>query len=334
MTEGRDDSRERGERPDFTWEEFAKGHGSGGRPAPSDDERFKPCFRHAGRSTGITCQRCDRPICGECMRPASVGFQCPVCVAEQQMSTPPGSGGGRGSGRGRFGGFGGRGSSGSTPRSLGGLRLSGGPVSTTAALMVAMGSVGLIDLFTGGFGRGIASQVLAYSGQGIASGQLWRLVTGVVVPDGGLFTLLLNLLFMWLIGRDVEAAFGRGRMLAIAVIAGLGSAAALSLLYPMLAWGLAYSAILGLLAARAALGFRNGEDVRGYLILFGLMVLVNLVLGSLPGAISLLGAIIGGAAAGALLSANPRGSRTSFDVVSLSVLGVVLAGICIGRVLI
>lgn len=329
MTEGRDD------RPDFTWEEFAAGQGPGGGPPPSDDARFKPCFRHADRSTGISCERCDRAICGECMRPASVGFQCPVCVAEQQLADHP-SGGGRGGRRGGSrsgGGWRGTGGSGGGRRpfggpSLAGFRLSGGPVTTTAALMVLMASVGLIDLVTPGR---LASQVLGYSSIGLAEGQLWRLVTGIVVPDGGLLSLLLNLLFLWLIGRDVEAALGRGRMVGVAIISGLGSAAALSLLYPNIPlWGLAYSVIIGLVAARAALGYRAGEDVRSYLILFGILLVFNLVVGSLAGAVSLLGAVIAGIASGALLG-TASANKNRFDALALIALGVVLAGVCVGR---
>src|SRR5690606_35411318 len=40
------------------------------------------CYRHPRRETYVRCTRCERPICPECMNEASVGHQCPECVAE------------------------------------------------------------------------------------------------------------------------------------------------------------------------------------------------------------------------------------------------------------
>jgi membrane associated rhomboid family serine protease len=40
----------------------------------------RTCYRHPDRRAGVICQRCDRPICPECMHQASVGFHCPECT--------------------------------------------------------------------------------------------------------------------------------------------------------------------------------------------------------------------------------------------------------------
>lgn len=283
------------DRPDFTWEEFSRRTGEG--PAPSDDARFASCYRHPERTTGITCQRCDRPICGECMHPASVGFQCPDCVgaSSRRPTAGPASTGGRSRG--------------------GGLRstLAGrGPVSTTVALMVVTVAVALVDLVA----RGTATMLLGFSVPLVQAGQVWRLATGLFLA-GGLLQLLINLMFVWLVGTSIEAEIGRWRMLGVLVVSTLGASAALMLLTDVRLMGLQYAAILGLLGAVAAVKLVRGEDVRGDLVLLGLMVAFSLAMGSV-GWIAQVGAILAGGGVGLVLA---RVHRTRGQVLGVCAVG-------------
>lgn len=46
------------------------------------------CYRHPSHSAGVTCQRCEKPICPSCMVTASVGFHCPECSGVKREGRP------------------------------------------------------------------------------------------------------------------------------------------------------------------------------------------------------------------------------------------------------
>ena len=258
---------------------------------------FVGCYLHPERRTGISCQRCSRPICGECMQPASVGFQCPKCVD-----------------RGRAGVR--------APRTRFGAAARPGSAVVTHGLMVALGAVWLLDLVSGG----LLGSLLLMDNAAVAGGQFWRLLTAAFT-SGSLLGVLMNLVVLWLAGRALESELGPGRFLALYLTAGLGGTTLFLVFGPPFGGALAASsAVIGLLAANAIGKHKSGEDVRGDVGLLLLLVLYAVLVGfSGYGWLTLVGGILVGALSGWVLAYAPRRRRTLLQAVGLLAIVVLCA---------
>ncbi|MFT4164476.1 MAG: rhomboid family intramembrane serine protease [Microlunatus sp.] len=263
---------------------------------------FTGCYRHPDRLTGITCRRCRRPICGECMTEASVGFQCPKCV-----------------GLGRFGAR--------QPKTPFGAAIRAGGSPATKVIMGILAAVWVLDLVT----RGLATGMLAMSNGYAESGQLWRLVTSSLT-SGQLLGMLMNLLVLWLAGRALETELGSWRFALLYLASGFGGATLFFFIAPVTAWSIgATSAIVGLLAANMIGKAKTGEDIRPDIGLLVLLVLYSVLVGFASfGWVTMIGGIIVGGLSGAILAYAPRRNRLTIQLVGM----LALVTICLGLVLV
>jgi membrane associated rhomboid family serine protease len=261
---------------------------------------FAPCYRHPDRMTGISCQRCHRPICGECMNPASVGFQCPSCVTSGRASLR-------------------------APRTVFGAILKPGGGSATKVVMAVLTVEWVLSLVS----RGLLDQLLVMSNQAIYLGQFWRLFTSALT-SGTILGLLMNLLVLWIAGRGIESELGAWRFVALYLAAGLGGATMLFIFGPYASVGYgAAAAAIGLLAANAIFKYKMTEDVRADIGLFILLILYSILIGFHSfGWLMLVGGIVVGALVGLVLAYAPRRNRGTVQVVGLlGVTTLCLAGV-------
>jgi membrane associated rhomboid family serine protease len=258
------------------------------------------CVRHPDRPTGLSCTRCGRPACPECLRDASVGQQCVDCVHEGQRTVR----------RGRT----------VAGASRGGRRPVVVPILT--ALNVALFVLTAFQAQSiGSNNRSALFQEWVLVPGLVAGGDWWRPLTSGFLHYGPLH-LVFNMLALWWLGRELEPVLGRARFLAVYLTALLGGSAAVMLFSPpnSLVAG-ASGAVFGLMGAMFVIIRRLRLPV-GQIV--GL-VAVNLVISVVVPGISLVGHVGGllvGAAATALL-VNLRERRT-LQISGLVVLALVV----------
>jgi membrane associated rhomboid family serine protease len=261
------------------------------------------CYRHPARETYVRCTRCDRPICPDCMNAASVGHQCPECVAEGRRSQRPV--------RTAFGGsVAGRG--GVVTKTLIGINV---------AVMVASIVLGGAGAVAGGGWGGLLgtntslTNALAVLGNapytlngpvhGIAAGEWYRLFTAMFVHYGVLH-LALNMYALWILGRDLERTLGPLRFAGLYLLAGLGgNVAAYLFSAPNASTAGASTAVFGLMAAIFVILKRLKLSVAPILPVIVINVVFTFAVANISVAGHLGGLAVGGIVAGILAYAPP-----------------------------
>jgi membrane associated rhomboid family serine protease len=273
------------------------------RPAPF-------CYRHPDRETYISCQRCGRPICPDCMRPASVGFQCPDCVAEgaktiRQPRTVAG---------------------GLVPRQVGlvtyviiGLNVAAflveqatGGAGGTFARWGAMLSQSAIDPSTGGLLTGVAD------------GGWWRPVTSAFL-HAGLLHIAFNMYALYLFGPLLERWLGTLRFVVMYLTCAVGASLVVYLLSPTLQPSLGASgAVFGLFGVALVMMHQRRYDVR---TLIGLLVVNGVITFVVPNISwqAHVGGLVTGLLIGAVFAYAPRERRALVQWTAFAALWVLIA---------
>jgi membrane associated rhomboid family serine protease len=266
------------------------------------------CARHPDRPTGLRCVRCERPACPECLREAPVGYQCVDCVAQGRASVR-------------------------RPVTVAGARLADKPLLVPLLIAVNVVVFAITAVQSGGANSNYTATLfseMALWPMLAAGGQWWRLITSGFLHLG-LVHLAMNMIALWVIGRDLELLLGRLRFALVYLLSLLGGSAAVFLFgEPLQPVAGASGAVYGLMGGIAIAALRLKVSLRPVLTVIALNLVVSVLI---PG-ISLLGHLGGlvlGVASTAALVYAPRQRRNLYQAGGLLLLFVVLVAVLITR---
>ena len=275
------------------------------------------CYRHTDRETYIRCQRCERPICPDCMRQAAVGFQCPECVREGAKTVRQ-------------------------PRTAYGGR----PVGDALVTQVLIGInvvVFVLLLVTGGRGSDLLPQLWLSPTRlcepdgiggcgallpGVADGAVWQLVTSFFTHVQ-LWHIGFNMLALYVLGPQLEGLLGRVRFLALYLLSGLFGSLAVYWLSPVNQPTVGASgAIFGLMGALLVVAVKHRANVQALLGLLAVNAVITVIGAGYISWQGHLGGFVGGLLLATVLVYAPRRGRTLWQAAGLGlVAAVTVAGI-------
>ncbi len=279
------------------------------REAP---QQVPTCPRHPDRVSYVSCQRCGRPTCPECQRPAAVGIQCVDCVREGQR--------GMRTARTQFGG-----------------RVTDGNPLVTKVLVGLCVVVWVGQLISPRVTRELEFLPV------LSDTEPWRFLTAAFVHAPSLqdfWHIGFNMYALWIIGQYLEPLLGHARYLALYLISAVGGSVGYLLLastpdsvagYAQTGWFTptvgASGAIFGLFLALFILNRHLGRATGGILVLLVINAVIGFTIPSVAWQAHLGGAVTGALCALAVTwAATPERRRWQWvGLAAVLVLVVVLA---------
>ena len=257
----------------------------GEQPAvPEAVEQVPVCPRHPDRESYVRCQRCGRPTCPQCQRPAAVGIQCVDCVAEGAKTVRQ------------------------ARTVFGGAVTDGRPVATMTIIGLCV-AVFLAQSAVPGFDDRISFVPALAPGASPGGSSPRR------SPTAASLHIVFNMYALWIMGTYLEPMLGRARFVAVYLLSALGG----SVMYLLLAsppsaaeiavrdygtWWTgavgASGAVFGLFGAFLVLQRRLGRSAAGMYVIIGINAVIGFVLPNIAWQAHLGGLLTGAAVAAAI----------------------------------
>ena len=243
------------------------------------------CPRHPDQVSYVRCQRCERPVCPSCQRPAAVGIQCVDCVAAGAATVRQ------------------------ARTIFGGEVVTGRPMATIAIIAVCAAA----------FAAQRADPGLTDSwafGPAIGWSEPWRVLTSAFL-HGGMAHLVLNMLALWFMGSYVEPLLGRLRFIVVYLLSAVGGSVGVLLLASAPTTGAvlgqagvydswfsgyvgASGAVFGLFGTVLVLNRHLGRDSSGMYLTIGINAVYGFIAPNVAWQAHLGGLVTGAVAAGVL----------------------------------
>jgi membrane associated rhomboid family serine protease len=237
------------------------------------------CYRHPDRPAGVRCQRCDRPICPDCMNSAAVGFQCPECFSSGVKSIPK------------------------TRTTMGGVARVNDQVVTLT--LMALNVLVWIAVVAGG--DQVWQKLVMYGP--LADDEPWRLITSAFTHER-FFHIFANLFMLYQLGPPLERMLGRLRFIILYLASAIGGSLAVWLLDPNQPTLGASGAVLGLVGAFLVISRSLGHDVTWIVLYIGITAFLSFAVPNISWQGHLGGFVVGAALGALFVYQSKRRTRT------------------------